>query len=107
MYPSTHTHIFIYLLDQLLSHVQLFAASWTVACQAPPSMEFSRQEYWSGMTFPSPGDLPDPEIKSTSPALAGGFLTTEPHGKPLGFLGQVRSAVSGSASKLLISPPLP
>ena len=57
--------------------------------------------------FPSPGDLPNPEIKPTSPALAGGFFTTEPPGKPLGFLGQVRSAVSGSAAKLLISPSLP
>ena len=59
------------------------------------------------MPFPSPGDLPDPEIKPTSPALAGGFFTTEPPGKPLGFLGQVTNAVSGSAAKLLISPPLP
>ena len=59
VYPSTHTHthIYLYLLDQSLSHVQLFPASWTVACQAPLSMEFSRQEYWSEVTFPSPGDL--------------------------------------------------
>ena len=46
-----------------LSCVQLFATSWTVAHQAPPSMEFSRQEYWSGLPFPSPGDLPDPGIE--------------------------------------------
>ena len=45
-----------------LSHVRLFATPWTVAHQAPPSMEFSRQEYWSGLPFPSPGDLPDPRI---------------------------------------------
>ena len=54
--------------DQPLSHVQLFATSWTIACQVPLSMEFSRQEYWSGLPFPSPGDLPDLGIESMSPA---------------------------------------
>ena len=54
---------------KLLSRVRLFATAWTVAYQTPPSMEFSRQEYWSGLPFPSPGDLPDPGIKSGSPAL--------------------------------------
>ena len=49
-----------------------------VACQAPLSMGFSRQEYWSGVPFPSPGDLPDPGIEPVSPALAGEFFTTEP-----------------------------
>ena len=48
---------------------QLFAIPWTVACEAPPSMGFSRQEYWSGLPFPSPGNLPDPGIKPRSPAL--------------------------------------
>ena len=60
-------------------HVGLFATLWTVAFQAPLSMEFSRQEYWSGLPFPSPEDLPDPRIKPaslTSPALAGRFFTT-------------------------------
>ena len=52
-----------------LSRVQLFATPWTVAYQAPPSMGFSRQEYWSGLPFPSPGDLPDPGIEARSPAL--------------------------------------
>ena len=56
---------------------------WTVACQAALSMEFSRQEYWSGLPFPSPGDLADLEIKPESPVLAGGFFTVEPP-KPLG-----------------------
>ena len=51
-----------------LSRVQLFATPWTVAYQAPPSMEFSRQECWSGLPFPSPGDLPDPGIEPRSPA---------------------------------------
>ena len=51
-----------------LSHVRLFATPWTVAYQVPPSMGFSRQEYWSGLPFPSP-DLPDPGIETGSPAL--------------------------------------
>ena len=58
------------------------AALWTVARQAPLSVEFFNQEYWSGLPFPTPGDLPDPGIKPGSPALAGGFFTTEPPGKP-------------------------
>ena len=58
------------------------ATSWTVALQTPPSMRFPRQEYWSGLPFPSPGDLPDPGIKPVSAALAGGFFITEPPGKP-------------------------
>ena len=53
-----------------------------MAYQAPPSMGFSRQEYWNGLPFPSPGELPDPGIKPGSPTLAGGFFTTEPPGKP-------------------------
>ena len=61
-----------------------FATPWTVACQAPLSMGFSWQEYWSGLPFSSPGNLPDPEIKLASPALACGFFTTEPPGSPLG-----------------------
>ena len=56
---------------------------WTVASQAPLSMGFSRQEYWSGLPFLTPGDLPNPGIKPTSLALAGGFVTTEPPGKPI------------------------
>ena len=61
------------------SHVQLFETPWTVACQAPLPMGFSRQEYWSGLPFPSPGDLPDPGIEPaslSSSALAGMFFTT-------------------------------
>ena len=54
----------------------------TVARQAPLSMGFPRQEYWSGLPFPSPGDLPDPGIESESPASADGFFATEPPGKP-------------------------
>ena len=61
------------------SHVQLFATLWTIAHQALLSMGFSRQEYWSGLPHPPPGDLPEPEIKPVSlmsPVLAGGFFTT-------------------------------
>ena len=55
---------------------------WIVACRAPLSVEFPRQEYWSGFTFPFPGNLPDPGIEPLSPALTGGFFTTELPGKP-------------------------
>ena len=64
-----------------LSHVQLFATPWTVAYQAPPSMEFSKQEYWSGFPFPSPEDLPDSGIELRSPALQADTLPFEPPGK--------------------------
>ena len=59
-----------------------FAAPWTVAHQAPLSMGFPRQEYWSGLPFPSPGDLPDPGTEPVSPALVGGYFTNEPLEKP-------------------------
>ena len=59
-----------------LSHVQLFATLWTGVCQVPLSMEFSSQEYWNGLPFPSLGDLPDPGIETASPALADEFSTT-------------------------------
>ena len=68
----------------VLSRVQLLVTSWTVAHQAPLSMEFSRQEYWSGLPFPSSGDLPDPGVdpgSPESPALIGGFFATGPPGK--------------------------
>ena len=61
---------------------KLFATPWTVARQAPLSMEFPRQEYRNGLPFPSPGDLPDPGIEPVSPALAGGFFIAEIPGKP-------------------------
>ena len=61
--------------------VQLFVTPWTVSCQAPLSMEFPRQEYWSGLPFPFPGDLPNPEIKPGSPALQVDSLPSKPPGK--------------------------
>ena len=72
----------------MLSHfscVQLFATLWTVACQAPLSVGFCRQEYGRGLPCPPPGDLPNPGIETVSPmspALAGGFFTTRAPGKP-------------------------
>ena len=65
-----------------LSRVRLFAAAWTIAYQAPPSMGFSRQEYWSRLPFPSPGDLPDPGIEPRCPALQADSLLSEPPGRP-------------------------
>ena len=62
----------------MLIHVQLFATSWTVACQGPLSMGFFQAEYWNGLLFPPPGDLPNTGIEPTSPALTGVFFTTEP-----------------------------
>ena len=62
-------------------HVQVFVTPWIVAHQAPLSMGFSRHEYWSGLSFSSLGDLPDPRIKPASPTLAGRFFTAEPLGK--------------------------
>ena len=73
------------VIVKLLSRVQLFVTPRTVAHQAPPSMGFSRQEYWSGLPFHSPGDLPDPGIQPGSPALQADALTSEPPGKPLGY----------------------
>ena len=64
-----------------LSRVQLVATPWNVAHQGPPSMGFSRQEYWSGFPFPIPGDLPDPGIKPGSPVLQADALLSEPPGK--------------------------
>ena len=62
--------------------VCLFATPWTIACQASLPMELSRQEYWSGLPFPSPEDIPNPEIKPRSPALQANSLPSEPLGKP-------------------------
>ena len=63
---------------QMLSRVQLYVTSWTEADQAALSMEFSRQEYWSGLPSPSPGDLSNPGIESACPKLADRFFTTVP-----------------------------
>ena len=65
-----------------LSCMQLFVTPWPVAYQAHPSMEFSRQEYWSGLSFLPPWDLPDPGTEPRSPALQADALPSEPQGKP-------------------------
>ena len=73
----------------MLSHsvVSDSVTPWTVAYQAPPSMGFSRQESWSGLPFPSPGDLPNPGIETGSPALLAVSLSTEQQGKPIEVSG--------------------
>ena len=85
MYP-TYRYTSILLFFCGLIHVQLFGTPWTVARQAPLPIGFFRQEYWSGLPFPTLGDLPEPGIKPkspASPALAGAFLTTALPGKPI------------------------
>ena len=72
-------------MTKSLSRVRLFATPWAVAYQAPLSMGFSRQEYWSGLPFPSPGDLPNPGIEPGSPALQTDTLPSEPPEKATGF----------------------
>ena len=78
-----------------LSSVRFFATPWTVAYQAPPSMGFSRQEYWSKLPFPSPGDLPDPGIEPRSPEFHADALTSEPPGDPGSIPGSGRLAGEG------------
>ena len=87
--PLLYISLYFSIGAQSLSRVQLCATPWTVAHWASLSMEFSRQDYWSGLPFPPPGDLPNPGIKPASPgsptasALAGRFFIPEPMGKPL------------------------
>ena len=68
---------------KLLTRVRLFATPWAIAYQAPLSMGFSRREYWSGLPFPSPGDLPNPGVEPRSPALQADTLPSEPQGRSL------------------------
>ena len=99
---------------QLLSRVRLLVTSWTVAHQAPLSVGFPWQEYWSGLSFPSPEDLPDPGTEPMSPALAGRFFTIDPPEKPLGILKShcpftiatmsVKTPNTGSVALLLVKP---
>ena len=77
--PEVAAHLVTVKVKSLI-HVQLFVTPWSVAYQTPPSMGFSRQEYWNVLPFPSPGDLPNPEIKPRSPALQA--LLPETSGKP-------------------------
>ena len=81
-----------------LSHVQLFVTPRTVACQAPPSMGFSRQEYWSGLPFPSPVDLPDTGIELKSPVLQADSLPSEPPGALLSLKEMEKRSPGGTPS---------
>ena len=83
------------------SCVRLFMTLWIIARQAPLSMGFSRQEYWSGLSCPPPGNLPDPGIEPVSPALAGGFFITEPPGKPP--VASVIPALESSVTQLCLT----
>ena len=85
IFDMRYTHLLLCCV-QAQSSVQLFVTPWTVAYQASLSVGFSRQEYWSGLSFPPTGDLPNPGIETESPALAGRFFTTEPPGKPYTLL---------------------
>ena len=78
-----------------LTRVRLLVTQWTIAHQAPPSMEFSRQEYWSRLPFPSPGDLPDPGIEPGSPTLQADALPSEPPENPMKEHG--RTQIGSSA----------
>ena len=80
--PLTNDLCVYVCVSQLLSRVQLFVNFWTVACQVSLSIQFSSQEYWSGLPFPSPGDLPNPGIGPRSPAILADSLLPEPPRKP-------------------------
>ena len=85
----------------VLSHAQLFATLWTVALQAPLSMELSRQEYWDGLSFPLPRVLPNPGIKTVSPSspvLPADSLPSEPSGKPMFYIRWHRKSLSSVQS---------
>ena len=84
---------------QLLSCVQLFMTPWTTACQAPLSLEFSRQEYWSRLLFPSPRDHPNPGTEPTSSALAGGSFTAEPPRRPFFPQSEIKEIVNCSVGR--------
>ena len=92
----------------MLSRVLLFVTPWTVACQVPLPMGFSKQGYWSGLPFPPPGDLPNPGIKLmslVSPALAGRFFTTVPCGKSKPYITLILKADKDITRKLLTNTP--
>ena len=91
-------YIYMLLLLSRFSRVRLLATPWTVAYQVPPSMGFSRQEYWSGLPFPSPGDLPDPGIEPWSPTLYAEPLPSEPLGSPGG--NEVQAENEGACESL-------
>ena len=80
-FPTQRSNLGLLHCRQTLYHLSHLATPWTMVCQDPLSMGFSRQEYWSGMPFPSPGDLPNAGIEPRSPALQADSLPAEPQGK--------------------------
>ena len=90
IYLIKFIYFILYVPVKLLSHVRLFATPWTIAHQAPLSMGFSKQEYWSGLPCPPPRDLPNPGIEPRSSALQAGSLPSDPPGKPPGRCGETR-----------------
>ena len=93
--------IFFWLVGLVAKLSPTLATLWTIAPQVPLSMGFPRQEDWSGLPFPSPRDTPDPGIEPRSPALAGGFFTSEPPGKPNIVHSEVKSL---SCARLFATP---
>ena len=92
-------NIFQFWLVGLVSNsYPTFETPWTIACQAPLCVGFSRQEYWSGLPFPSPGDLPDPGIRPGSPVLQAVSLPTELWGKPLSIFSDLEMNPTHGAS---------
>ena len=87
-----------------LSHVQLFVTPWTVAPQDPRTMGFSRHESWSGLPFPSPGDLPYPGMESGSSALQADSLLSEPPGKPTNMFTTIKFETQKNTMKNIILP---
>ena len=88
------------IVAQSLNRVWLFVTPWTVARQAPRSMGLPRQEYWSGLPFPSPGDLPNPGIELVSPALSGRVFTAEPPGKPVNVSTKAQMMVADGLARV-------
>ena len=86
-----------------LSHVQLFGVPWVVACQAPSSMGFSRQEYWSSLPFPLSGDLPSPGIKPRSPELQADSSPSELPGKPYKPTYKTKKRLTDIESRLVVA----
>ena len=82
----TDVYMCVYVCVCVFSHVQLFVTSWTVACQAPLSMGFFRQEYWNRLLFPSPGEYSQPRDRTQVSCIAGRFSTTVPPGKPYVYI---------------------
>ena len=107
MFPEQpHVDRSVCVCVRLLNPVQLFATPWTVARQAPLSMRFPRQESWSGLPCPPPGDLPDPGIEPTSvasPALAGGFFITASPGKHMNPARDIPFPLVQTALLILVS----